>query len=125
MKETARIPDASELAHAFVSIANTYTLRNGVEWTAHDQIREMIEARDRETLREAEESKWISVRERLPMEGQKIIVWTLQEEQYMGYWISEANAVCSEPYDGAPTSWAFTHWMPLPEPPVMGGKEGE
>jgi len=42
--EFTRIPDARELAHAYIDITRTLTIRNGEEWTAFDQITQMIES---------------------------------------------------------------------------------
>ena len=69
-------------------------------------------------LRSQVERQWISVKERLPEEGQQIITWTWEKDQVMGYWIEEENAVLEYPDIGCGWSRGFTHWMPLSEPPI-------
>lgn len=63
-------------------------------------------------------AKWISVKERLPEDGQQVLIYTKGKETYMARiykggeaWpISNSCGCCG-------TDEPFTHWMPLPEPP--------
>lgn len=64
--------------------------------------------------------RWISVMERLPEDGQKIIAAFRDS----GGWIVDQARYGNGEFDFA--SWAYvwndniTHWMPLPEPPKEG-----
>ena len=77
---------------------------------------DIIKAKDRDLQRAIDaKPQWISVAERLPSVGEKVLVITIGKgKQYVetdmllatGEWFDYGN---------------ITHWMPLPEPP----KEGE
>ena len=56
---------------------------------------------------------WISVRDRLPEEGQSVLI------HYVDGWMPVAHLFNGKWYaSGGETSWlSVTHWMPLPEPP--------
>ena len=65
--------------------------------------------------------RWISVEERLPPEGQPVIVFATHTDRWSGHW----HAVMEDCWFGG--GWdvncdtdihKVTHWMPLPEPPV-------
>lgn len=62
--------------------------------------------------------RWISVKERLPEDGQKIIAAFRDS----GGWIVDQARYSNGEFDFA--SWAYvwadniTHWTPLPEPPM-------
>ena len=64
--------------------------------------------------------RWISVKKRLPEDGQKIIA----AFRNSGGWIVDQARYGNGEFDFA--SWAYvwddniTHWMPLPEPPKEG-----
>ncbi len=71
-------------------------------------------------LREQEQRKWISVKERLPKNGEMALCKTmyfyevLQWDGISEVWCSR-DRICGMPY--------VTHWMPLPEPPEGGAEE--
>lgn len=64
--------------------------------------------------------RWISVKKRLPENGQKVIAAFRND----GGWIVDQARYSNGEFDFA--SWAYvwddniTHWMPLPEPPKEG-----
>lgn len=68
---------------------------------------------------EAVQPKWISVKDRLPMEGQLVLV-------YLGGYTGSLMELCSlDEFGGWVTDMRIaedapiTHWMPLPEPPEV------
>ena len=68
---------------------------------------------------EAAYPKWISVKDRLPMEGQLVLV-------YLGGYTGSLMELCSlDEFGGWVTDMRIaedapiTHWMPLPEPPEV------
>ena len=70
----------------------------------------------------AAQQKWISVKERLPEDGQSCIYvihipkkneWKLD----YGEWQAEENVFYGEYIDYRDLNWTLTHWMPLPEAP--------
>ena len=69
------------------------------------------------------QSEWISVEERLPDNGNAVLVNRYNKrlkfsvaniDNYQGY-----GKWWDKDYDG--TVWTITHWMPLPETPKMKG----
>ena len=66
---------------------------------------------------EAQQPRWISTKERLPEDGQKVIATFKNQESVI---VDQARYSNGE-FDFA--SWAYvwheniTHWMPMPEPP--------
>lgn len=70
----------------------------------------------------AAQPKWISVKDRLPEDGQSCIYvihipkkneWKLD----YGEWQAEENVFYGEYIDYRDLNWTLTHWMPLPEAP--------
>lgn len=65
--------------------------------------------------------EWISVKDRLPAEGENVLAYDTQriyicyrakEEEYNEHWvICEENCCCTG------CTGAITNWMPLPKPP--------
>jgi hypothetical protein len=57
-------------------------------------------------------SEWISVKDRLPDDCQKVLIYTqankIAHEMYVHFYDSRANS---------PIWNIVTHWMPLPPPP--------
>ena len=60
-------------------------------------------------------SKWISVKERLPEEKQRVIVRCERIGTSVG-WILWGEWMT----DIGPSAGKITHWMPLPDPPKEG-----
>lgn len=56
-------------------------------------------------------SKWISVKERLPDNGQYVLAYS-EDDDFM-------TVEARHKFD----AFQITHWMPLPEPPEKGGGE--
>jgi hypothetical protein len=75
--EFTRIPDAKELAHAYIDITRTVTIRNGEEWTAFDQITQMIES-DRASIAAKARAEC----------AERVVGW-LREHTYYSFRISE------------------------------------
>ena len=57
---------------------------------------------------------WISVKDRLPDEGEYVLVWESQGFAYCD------KLICGIWNIGANNGAIITHWMPLPEPPKEG-----
>ena len=75
-------------------------------------------------------SEWISVKDRLPEDGQSCIYvihipkkneWKLD----YGEWQAKENVFYGEYIDYRDLSWTLTHWMPLPEPPTWWFEEND
>lgn len=63
----------------------------------------------------AKDSGWISVKDRLPEQGQEVLLWevgTPYDETYKHY-----SMVVYDPELWQPWLKFVTHWRPLPEPP--------
>jgi hypothetical protein len=63
---------------------------------------------------------WISVKDRLPGQGCKVLTFGIVAEQW-GYYL-EKNLVCENyitiaGWQSPVDDYEVTHWMPLPEPP--------
>ncbi len=68
--------------------------------------------------------EWISVEDRLPEPGQRVLWWLSKRQQVALTYIGDHSA------SRWPNPWArdkgVTHWMPLPEPPPgQRGASGE
>ena len=79
----------------------------------------------RELKLRMEKPRWVSVTERLPEEYETVLLLSMGGEVISGYYDSEYKSYC----DMSGFRKLCTHWMPLPEPPVVtdidvGGKEG-
>ena len=57
---------------------------------------------------------WISVEERLPEVGQRVLVCSLYDLQNIGWHLGDGRWQIKTAYPDTPT-----HWMPLPEPPEV------
>ena len=67
-----------------------------------------------EQIAELQKPQWISVKERLPEENERVIVYSaVFDNSYMTRF-SEGKFVFMENFE-------CTHWMPSPEPPKDGG----
>ena len=61
-------------------------------------------------------SNWISVKERMPDDGVRVLVYSKHKWTSIGSTIKGHKV--KKFYDGDGLSWnSITHWMPLPEPP--------
>ena len=70
------------------------------------------EARDMAISALREQPRWISVEERLPKYGERVLITE-------GHAVFEASLSISHKWVRCGIGWAegVTHWMPLPEPP--------
>ena len=70
-------------------------------------------------------NEWISVKERLPEHGQRVLVCDVRDHnRYAGVWIFEKGPDDGSDCWGDVGGWwqpldAATHWMPLPALPVV------
>jgi hypothetical protein len=63
-------------------------------------------------------SEWISVEDRLPESGEKILVWcSVKGSWFSGFFTKYDDFVIWAIYEGSAISSNVTHWMPPPEPP--------
>ena len=89
-------------------------------WTGSpEEIAERNEYRRIRTIIESQptidsESKWISVKDRLPESGKRCLVYATQGIERH---ISIASFGRQFHLSGRRAYWRVTHWMPLPEPP--------
>lgn len=67
-------------------------------------------------LREQEQSKWISVKERLPEDDVEVLT-----RRATGMSV-ETHHSFGWAYDAYNGKWEITHWRPLPEPPEGGAE---
>jgi len=67
---------------------------------------------------------WKNIKDCCPIEGQRILAYTLNNDIVLGYWVSYENGVCDTPDGVSSWKWGFTHWMPAPSPPTADNVEG-
>ncbi|EQA7149584.1 DUF551 domain-containing protein, partial [Escherichia coli] len=59
---------------------------------------------------------WISCSERMPDDGQEVVVQTHSGWRYIAFYESHSGLFYDSP-EGDVEYVLVTHWMPLPEPP--------
>jgi hypothetical protein len=59
--------------------------------------------------------EWISVNDRLPEIGDKVLIYCSSQGQLIAYLSYEKQWI--HVFDGSYLYLNITHWMPLPEPP--------
>ena len=75
--------------------------------------------------RKVEQGEWVSVEDRLPKTGEKVLGINSDGEFFLATYIEHKispsargyNTWASNMWNGKPT-----HWMPLPQPPKMKGE---
>lgn len=91
-----------------------------VSWA--DAYEGFVEDIERQPVANVAEVKWINVADRLPQDGKRVLVAidNLCSRKSIYTDIDTDRMV-----DGKWVRWhnCITHWMPLPEPPKMGGHE--
>jgi hypothetical protein len=64
---------------------------------------------------------WISVDERLPPNGQRVLLYRIDCTITVGYFVG--HKINKEVWRSHDLMWPYqyppTHWMPIPDPPVM------
>ncbi len=60
--------------------------------------------------------KWISVKDRLPKKGVRVLLYDY-DEVVVGYLISSVYRHCFKACQFDEQFFHVTHWMPLPNPP--------
>ena len=61
---------------------------------------------------------WISVHDKLPGDGEKVLVYTKTDKQNVARYVKRRNEFI------AAGNMTVTHWMPLPEAPGKGNDDG-
>ena len=90
-------------------VMNGHECRSAIERQAADVIEEL----------QAAVPKWISVEERLPDYGERVLIMfkPLDEEECISIgWLTQYGFECYD--DSVYFFRSVTHWMPLPEPPM-------
>lgn len=65
-------------------------------------------------------SQWIKCSERMPEEGEDVIVYDDLKQVHEGFYLRYGEHVSWDIYSYKPSYYdevSVTHWMPLPEPP--------
>lgn len=93
----------------------------------HDRCMEM--EIERRMLLEQNAPKWISVKERMPESGEKVIVFAIGKYKgfigdtvyAMSMILDRPSGKCwAVPWQYFDVDYEITHWMPMPEPPKEG-----
>jgi hypothetical protein len=126
-------PDAMELVRQVRegSVAG-HTLSSNYWKLTDSEAAALIEA-DRAEVRKECAPKWISVEERLPENGQVVAFIIHESIDYYGGSICAGHFLSFDYKNGKGAmpeflTWGLgglraSHWMPLPEPPAIEGKE--
>lgn len=69
--------------------------------------------------------EWISVEDRLPEDEIPVLVFTAKGKYYVGYYYKAVTSPTFTGFYADSCRRDVTHWMPLPEPPMMKGNEKE
>lgn len=63
-------------------------------------------------------AKWISVKERLPEDGEEVVIgWFQKTASNKTFWTVDAAQLIDKVFSGWRVYSEVTHWMPLPEAP--------
>ena len=92
-------------------------LGKDVDLTIVGLRKELLNAQSRIAELEAAQ-RWIPVSERLPEDGKPVWVCTIWNEQHSGFLIDGVWVGLFRDF----REGEITHWMPLPEPPIVYGK---
>ena len=84
-------------------------------------ITDYIAALESENERLKEDRRWIPVSERLPKENAPVLVLTVLGGMFVDF-IHGKSVVTGNPDFYELDVEDVTHWMPLPEPPIVYGK---
>jgi hypothetical protein len=94
-------------------------LRNAAQWADKGLVitpNVCLEAAD--AIEELSKPKWIPVTERLPKEGEFVLVYgDLYPNKHDGGVIAVSKRMDWNYWQGFGRERNITHWMPLPEPP--------
>lgn len=106
IKEMAKVIDAMEGGNAYIECFDN-------AFADADKIAEVLYNAG------YRKQEWISVDERLPDEDVRVLVWLREPSAILRFVQFDTDRIV----DGRWVRWNnhITHWMPLPEPPMMKG----
>ena len=116
MKETEYLKEKNELVDIVHCAFNDWDDYNEECYESHISPREEVEDFVADAVLHAgyRKQEWISVEERLPEVGEKVLVYSKSEDFYgIGQYSKYLKKFCVMRIDGE----NVTHWMPLPQPP--------
>lgn len=114
-EEAIRILDPETTGEALAEIEyyNGFNGRNAAVQAVSDACVLAVAA-----LREQEQRRWISVSERLPENGQKVVFFNYGADAVYAGKFNYVGKKGTVWFRAGKTSYPGSYWMPLPEPPM-------